>query len=68
MQNLAAEMARNGLRLYDIQRVINCSESTVRNKMSGTTEFSINEAFAIRDTFFPALRIEYLFSEAKKED
>lgn len=61
MKNLSAEMVRFGVGITDLQRILNCSDKTVRNKLSGTTEFSVNEAFAIRDSFFPGLRIEYLF-------
>ena len=68
MQNLAAEMARNGVKICDLQRVMRCSESTVRHKIAGTTAFSINEALAIRDTFFPGMRLEYLFLKQDEED
>lgn len=61
MKNLSAEMARFGVGVSDLQRILNCTDRTVRNKLSGVTEFSVNEAFAIRDALFPGLRIEYLF-------
>lgn len=61
MKNLSAEMVRFGIGVPDLQRVLNCTDRTVRNKLSGVTEFSVNEALTIRDSFFPGLRIEYLF-------
>ena len=61
MKNLSAEMVRFGVGIADLQHILNCTDKTVRNKLSGATEFSVNEAFAIRDSFFPGLRIEYLF-------
>lgn len=61
MKNLSAEMVRFGVGVHDLQRVLNCTDKTVRNKLSGVTEFSVNEALTIRDSFFPGLRIEYLF-------
>ena len=61
MKNLSAEMVRFGVGVADLQRILNCTDKTVRNKLSGATEFSVHEAFTIRDSFFPGLRIEYLF-------
>lgn len=61
MKNLSAEMVRFGIGVSDLQKLLNCTDKTVRNKLSGTTEFSVKEAMNIRDTFFPGLRIEYLF-------
>ena len=63
MKNLLAEMARSGIRVQDIQNLLGCTERTVRNKMDGKTEFSVNEAFKIRNALFPGLRIEYLFAD-----
>lgn len=63
MSNLAAEMARFGVSAADFQAVLGCTDKTVRNKMSGATEFSVGEALKIRDTFFPGMRIEYLFAQ-----
>lgn len=62
MKNLSAEMARFGIKISDIQQLLDCSEKTVRNKLGGVTTFSIDEAAKIRDSFFPGMRIEYLFS------
>jgi len=38
----------------------------VTNKLSDNTAFSVSEAIKIRDTFFPGLRIEYLFAQANE--
>lgn len=64
MQNLAAEMARMGVTNADIQKILDCSAKTVTNKLSDVTAFTVPEAFAIRDTFFPGFRLEYLFARA----
>ena len=68
MRNLSAEMARYGVTNTDIQRLLSCTDKTVRNKIGGLSEFSISEAFKIRDTFFPSLRVEYLFSSADEKE
>ena len=68
MRNLSAEMARYGVTNADIQRLLSCTDKTVRNKIGGMSEFSISEAFKIRDTFFSSLRVEYLFSSADEKE
>ncbi len=47
-----------------IQAILECSGKTVANKLNDVTEFSVGEAIKIRDTFFPGIRIEYLFARA----
>lgn len=61
--NLRAEMARNNVTIEDLRRTMKCSEKTVRNKLAGITAFSCDDAFIIRDTFFPGKGIEYLLAE-----
>ena len=69
MKNLIAEMARYGVRIADIQNLLNCSERTVRNKLNNERDFTIPEALKIRSTFFPGMSIEYLFAtEPPTED
>lgn len=66
MRNLRAEMTRFGVTNSDIQTALACSGKTATNKLSNVTEFSVSEALKIRDTFFPGLRIEYLFATAEE--
>lgn len=66
MNNLKAEMARNGIKCMDIQLVLGCADKTVRNKLSGKTVFTIPEAFKIRNALFPNVPIEYLFASDSK--
>jgi len=68
MKNLLAEMARYGVSNNDIQSLLSCADKTVRNKLNGVTEFSFGEAMKIRDTFFPGIRLEYLFSTSVPEE
>lgn len=62
MKNLLAEMVRYGVTNNDIQKVLGCSEKTVRNKLSGNTEFTVPEAISIRNSYFQGFRMEYLFA------
>lgn len=61
MDNLKAEMQRNGLTVKDIMSTIGCSEKTARNKVNGETDFTYPEAEKVRNDLFPGLRMEYLF-------
>ena len=45
----------------DIARAIGKDERSISNKLSGRTDFTRIEMFAIRDTFFPEMTLEYLF-------
>lgn len=66
MNNLKAEMARTGVSKKDIEILLGCSMKTVDNKLDEITEFTVPEAFKIRDTFFPNQRMEYLFKTDKQ--
>ena len=63
MKNLLAEMARYGVSRYDIQKLLGGSEATVRNKLSGESEFTVPEALKIRNSYFIGFRVEYLFAK-----
>ena len=63
MQNLLAEMRRYGVRNKDLSQVLSLTDRTITNKLSGETEITVSEALAVRDAFFPGLRISYLFAE-----
>ena len=61
LKNLQAEMTRFGVTNHDIGAVIGKAERTVRDKVNGVYAFDFPEAVSIRETFFPGLRLEYLF-------
>lgn len=62
LNNLRAEMARNQVKTVDISSVIKRSDRAVRLKIAGENAFTVPEAVAIRDRFFPGLSLEYLFA------
>ena len=43
MDNLKAEMQRNGLTVRDIMLTIGCSEKTARNKINEETDFTATQ-------------------------
>lgn len=61
MDNLKAEMQRNGLTVKDIMSTIGCSEKTARNKINGETDFTYPEAEKVRNVLFPGLRMNISF-------
>ena len=66
--NLAAEMARTGTdygAIYDeVAKNFGKTSDTISNWITGRAgELPTKVAFAIRDAYFPALSIDYLFSE-----
>lgn len=65
MNNLNAEMSRFGLTEADLANCLGCTVDTIKNKLKGISEFSARDSFKIRDTFFPGMRLEYLFAEYK---
>ena len=57
MDNLKAEMQRNGLTVKDIMATIGCSEKTARNKINRETDFTYPEAERVRNVLFHQTRI-----------
>lgn len=55
------EMRRFNVSIFDIQDTLGCSEKTVRNKLSGATDFTFSEVKKIRNILFPGMEIDYLF-------
>lgn len=67
-QNLKAEMARRNLTKRDIAQRLNKKERVIRNRFNGRTPFTLPEAFAIRDAFFPGASLDYLFQRDAAAD
>lgn len=64
-ENLKAEMARKTITMSDlsIDKELNLSYETIRNKFSGKTEWTKREMFLIKRKYFPDKSIEYLFEQ-----
>jgi hypothetical protein len=62
--NLKAEMIRYGIKAKDIAALLGVTPAMVYSKMSCRTKvgFSLDKAIKIRDTYFPAIRLEDLFA------
>lgn len=62
LSNLRAEMARYGVSVSDIATVTGKTDRSVRDKINGKRDFTLPESAAIRDSFFPGMSLEYLFT------
>ena len=59
--NLEAEMARKGLSKKDIAETLGVRTATVYDKLKGKHPFTLDEALKIKNKYFPAFTLEYLF-------
>lgn len=60
--NLKAEMARYSVSTSDISASLGISEKSVRNKISGISEFTWSQAKQIQQRFFKGFNKDYLFA------
>lgn len=63
VQNLEIEMTRNKITKKELAEVIGMPTRTFFDKLSGKSKFTTEEAFKIRDAFFPDLTLDYLFEQ-----
>jgi len=61
--NLEAEMVRHGLTRKDLAAALGVRYATIVDKLKGRYGFTLNEAFEIKNKFFPKLSLEYLFTK-----
>ena len=59
--NLIGEIAKAHINYVDVAKALNITRDTLRYKLSGKRPFTIDEAYKIRDLFFPNKSIEQLF-------
>lgn len=64
--NLKTEMDIRGISMEELSRFLEIHRNSVSNKINGSSTFSIDEAFAIRDKFFPYADVQYLFKRMGK--
>ena len=65
--NLQAEMVRYGIDEAEIANAIGRTKRAVKNRLLGVVEISAEDIRKIRDSFFPALSLDYLTSEVPCE-
>lgn len=62
MRNLENALNQKGIAKTVVMNLLNISRSTLDNKLAGRTEFTIDEAFKIKENLLPEYDIEYLFT------
>lgn len=65
--NLAAHIARRGVKKSVIAQALNITNRAFYNKLHGISEFTWREVCLIQQRFFPDVQLEILFSMADDE-
>ena len=65
--NLRAEMARGNIGIGQMAKALHISRDTMARKLAGGSPLHLDEAFRMRDQFFPSCSIEALFREEREE-
>lgn len=63
LSNLKAEMARASVTVPAIAGLVKKNDRTIRERIKGNGYFSMPDAMAVRDAFFPGMTLEYLFAQ-----
>ena len=66
--NLAGAMAEREIRLRTIAEAIGITERTLRNKLTGATDFTWKEVCTIQARFFPEQTKDQLFATRDSSD
>ena len=67
-QNLKAEMKRIGVTQGDIAEFLSMSTNNVYLKINGKVPFTVDEAWKIRERFFPDATLDYLMGQTPDRD
>jgi DNA-binding XRE family transcriptional regulator len=67
-KNLLAEMVRFGISKRKMAESLGIGFVTISTKLKGEYEFTLKEARAIREIFFPQFSYEYLFAYEEAEN
>ena len=51
-KNLKVEMAREGVTVEAISKMLNMHRNSVSNKINGKSRFTVDEAKLVKETFF----------------
>lgn len=65
--NLKGEMAKKGITIEAIAKLLGIHRNSAANKISGDSSFTIDEAIAIQRNFFPKLTLQYLFKKDESQ-
>ena len=54
-------MAKRKISIESVADLLKIHRNSVANKLNGESSFSIEQAMLIQETFFPDLKVKYLF-------
>lgn len=63
--NLKGEMAKKGITIEKMSRLLGIHRNSTANKLNGDSSFTIEEAIKVQKEYFPELSLEYLFKKEK---
>ena len=63
LENLQNAMAQKHISTKAITELVGVSEKTAYNKIVGSTDFTVPEAFLVRENLFPEYDFSYLFKK-----
>jgi|GEM_PF-480341 len=66
--HLNEEMKRRKISMKDLSRTLELPLIQVQEKLTGRRILFLDEAIRIRNTYFPAMDIKYLFAKPDKSD
>lgn len=58
---LRSAMVTNGVTIEEVSTITGLHRNTISNKLKGNTSFTIEEAFLIKEKFFPSYELGTLF-------
>ena len=64
---LEREIAGRGIKKKTIAECIGVCNKSLNNKLSGRVNFTLPEASAIKDQFFPDMQLEHLFARSERD-
>lgn len=60
-ENLVTAMARKGVTVDSLAKLLGVHRNTITNKLNGESEFTYAQAEMIQETMFPEYNAKYLF-------
>ncbi|OOG28478.1 transcriptional regulator [Enterococcus casseliflavus] len=68
LNNLEEVRKEKNISLVDMADLLGVRYQTIREKISGDSDFKFGEALAIQEKFFPEYEIKFLFTQKKEDD
>lgn len=62
-ENLKYELRRKQITNKAVAELLGCTEKTLGNKLSGSTEFTLSEILLISENLLPEFELRYLFKQ-----